>query len=70
VSEFVPFNMATMVPFFPLADLLETTVYNSPCESEVSSIDKFGPKFSSNTMPSLAEWRYFQLLKSLKRFLY
>jgi hypothetical protein len=45
-SDFVPEIIATIHPFLPLADLLVKIVYSSPCEREVSSIDKCFPIFS------------------------
>ena len=54
LSDFVPSIIATKDPRLPLASLLVTTVYSSPCDKDVSSIDNRGPKLYSNKSPFLA----------------
>ncbi len=39
-SALVPLIMATIAPFFPLANLFVIMVYKSPLEKAVSSSDK------------------------------
>jgi len=52
--DLVPLIIATIAPLFPFADLFVIIVYNSPLESDVSSILSLYPKFLLNNNQSAA----------------